>query len=267
LLTCAPEQGRVAQEVPLVDSGAGYVVDIDCLAREINARTKVLILCNPHNPTGRVFTRQELEGIGELAVRHNLVILSDEIHQDLLYQGQQHIPIASLSSEVEARTITFTSASKAFNIAGIGCAVAMFGSAALHQQFNAFPKRCRGRVSTVSLAALRAAWQLPDSEIWLNGVRQQLRENRQEVLRFFAANIPAVVIRPPEATFLAWCDCRELNLGPTPGKFFLETARVALVCGSHFGQEGKGFARINFATSREILDELLRRIAAAVAAV
>lgn len=264
LLACAPQLDRTLRAVPLMDTQSGYVVDVDAFARAIDSRTRLLILCNPQNPTGRVFSRTELEAIGELALRHDLIILSDEIHQDLVYDGARHIPIASLSPEIEARTITFTSASKAFNIAGTGCAVALFGSRALQQRFESYPVKLPGRISTLALEALRAAWESAESQVWLESLMQDLTKNRDELLRTIAGSLPAIRVHAPQATCMAWCDCRALNLGASPAKFFLKQAKVALMCGSRFGDEGIGYVRITFGTSPEILRQILERMSSAL---
>ena len=168
------------------------------------------------------------------------------------------MPFASLAPEIAARTITLTSATKAFNIPGLRCAVAHFGSDALKRRFERVPRHIRGGLGSLGQAATLAAWRA--GQPWLDAVVAYLDGNRRSVARFVAERLPGVRHFPPEATFLAWLDCRELALAPSPQAFFLEHARVALSDGSGFGTPGRGFARLNFATSRPILDEIATRI-------
>ena len=184
------------------------------------------MLCNPHNPTGRVFTRAELERLAELAITHDLVVLSDEIHGELVYPGARHIPIATLGPEIAARTVTFTSATKAFNIAGLRCAFAVFGSEELRQRFNSISRHVRGGISTPGMAATRAAWEECDD--WQVGVLDYLVANRDFVADFLKRELSAIRHFPPEGTYLSWLDCRELGLDEPPFQHFLKRAHVAL---------------------------------------
>ena len=243
---------------PLVQGAGGYGIDFDALAANIEATTRVLLLCHPHNPTGRAFTREELMGLGALVLKHNLLVISDEIHADLMLDERPHIPFASLSPELAARTITLTSPSKPFNIAGLCLAVAVFGSAELKARFHTLPAHIRGGRSALGIAAARAAWT--ESDDWLNATLIKLRENRARVATFISTHWPAVLHSPPQATYLAWLDCRGLGLAHEPQKFFLEHAKVALGDGPAFGDAGRGFVRLNFATSTTLLDEVLTRM-------
>ncbi len=256
------KQGRRLDENPLALGEGGYTIDLDQLRRTTDARTRVLLLCNPHNPTGRVFRREELEALAALAVERDWVVVADEIHQDLVFPGHRHVPFASLSPDVEARTITLTAASKAFNIAGLRCGVAIFGSDELKRRFCSLPRHIRGGIGMLGIEALDAAWRY--SEPWLDQVRGYLEANRAYVIDFVRDELPGVVLHPPEATYLAWLDCRALELRPSPFAFFLEKAKVALSDGATFGAPGRGFARINFATSRAILSDALERMAKAL---
>ncbi|MGI9591393.1 MAG: MalY/PatB family protein, partial [Myxococcota bacterium] len=256
------ELGRRLVETPLAPSPGGYEVDLDALRAAVDDGTRVILLCNPHNPSGRALRRDELEGIAALAVERDLFVVSDEIHQDLVWSGHRHLPIASLSPEIEARTVTLTAASKAWNIAGLRCAVALFGSDELKQRFCALPRGFRGGISVPGIEALQAAWR--HGGPWLDAVRAHLESNRQLVVDFVASELPGVVLHPPEATYLAWLDCRALDLEPDPYRFFLDRAKVALSPGPAFGRPGRGFARINFATSKAILTEALERMADAL---
>jgi cystathionine beta-lyase len=248
----------------MIDDGSRFVIDIEGMRKAADSGTKVILLCSPHNPTGRVFTREELRAIGDLAVERDMVIVCDEIHADLAYPDQSHIPIATLSPEIAARTITVTSATKAFNLAGLPCATMHFGSAALQARFEElFPPRITGTPSVPAVDATVAAWR--QSQGWLDAVMAHLQANRDHVAQFVTEHLPGIVHHKPEATYLYWLDCRNLNLpGESPFDFFLNEAKVGLNQGSMFGSAGDTFVRLNFATSREVLDQVLARMADAV---
>jgi len=253
--------GRTLRENPLQEGEAGYAVDLEGL-REQAAKARILLLCSPHNPSGRVLRRDELEAIGKIAVEHDLVIVSDEIHADLVYRGHRHVPIASLSPEIEARTITLTAGSKAFNIAGLRTGLAIFGSEALKRRFLGFERHLRGGLGSLGILALEAAWTHADP--WLDEVLAYLEANRDFVASFVTAEMPGVRHVAPEGTYLAWLDCRALELAPSPHRFFLERAKVGLSHGPAFGPPGEGFVRLNFATSRPILTRALEAMAKAL---
>jgi len=248
---------------PLVRTGQGYEIDFDRLSSRLHD-VDVLMLCNPHNPTGRVFTREELERLAGLVLAHNLVVLSDEIHADLVYAGHSHIPFASLAPEVAKRTVTFYSANKTFNTAGIRCAVAAFGSDHLQAQFNRVPLRVRGGLCTFAMAATRAAWQ--ECGDWQRQVLTYLEANRDEVSRFVAAHLPEADYHPPQATYLAWLAFSPGSLQPSPCAWLRHHARVALMDGAPFGLGFEHCARLNFATPRPLLDQILHRIQTALSA-
>ncbi|MCC6174838.1 MAG: pyridoxal phosphate-dependent aminotransferase [Chloroflexi bacterium] len=251
----------------LVDDGTRFTLDVEGLRRVVDNRTRILMFCNPHNPTGRVFERDELLAVGQLAVERDLIVLSDEIHADLVYPGQRHIPIASLSPEIAARTITFTSATKGFNIAGLRAALMYFGSDGLRERFfRAIPERLLGQVNVIGIDATIAAWR--EGQPWLDAVMARLLANRDTLAKYVAEELPGVKIRTPEATYLGWLDCRDLcrdlRLTTSPYQFFLEQAKVGLNDGADFGETGQGCVRLNFATSGEILSQILQRMGQAV---
>jgi cystathionine beta-lyase len=241
---------------PLADDAS---IDFDALRRAIDERTRVFLLCNPQNPTGRAFGFDELQRLAEIAIEHDLIVLADEIHSDLVYDGRAHVPFATLGPEVEARTITFTSATKAFNIAGLRCAVAVMGSQALKDRFNAIHRNIRGGANGPGMLATHVAWT--ECEGWLDSVLAYLQSNRDFLADFVRDQLPGVRHRKAEATYLAWLDCRELGLELAPELWFEQRARVGLSAGPSFGEVGRGFVRLNFATSRNILTEVLERIA------
>jgi len=258
------ETGRLRVTNPLVSDGGRLVVDLDQLHAAVDDHTRVVLLCNPHNPSGRALEREELLGIGRLAVERDLVIVSDEIHCDLVYPGHRHLPIGSLGPEIAARTVTVNSATKGFNIAGLRCGVMHFGSEALLERFRrAIPSRLLGAVSTVGADATIAAWR--EGQPWLEAVLTRLQANRERLARWVAYEVDGIRHQPPEATYLAWLDCSWAHLpGGSPQRFFLEEARVALGVGGDFGPGGDTYVRLNFATSGEILEELLGRMAGAL---
>ena len=262
-LHAAAETGRRAVLSALVAGSTRYEIDFDMLAASVDAGTRVLMICSPHNPTGRAFARDELERLAALACRHDLTVISDEIHAELMLNGERHIPIASLSPEIAARTVTLMSASKAFNIAGLCMAFAHFGSRELRARFAKLPAHTRGGTNTLAIAAVQAAWQA--GQPWLDDVIAYLRANRDHVAAHCRAHWPLVRHFSPEATYLAWLDMRALGLPGNPQEFFLKQARVALSDGRAFGAAGEGFVRLNFATSRALLDAVLARMDEALA--
>ncbi|NRA02175.1 MAG: putative C-S lyase [Myxococcales bacterium] len=263
-LSALEETGRRLVHSSLVQGSRGFEIDFDELGEQIDAGTRILLLSHPHNPSGRAFSREELGRLAELALQRDLLVISDEIHADLVYPGRAHLPFASLGPEVEARTITLNSATKAFNIAGLRCAVGAFGSRDLHDRFLSIPRHVRGGIGSLGLSATVAAWK--HSQPWLDHTLVYLRENRDFLAERVARHLPGVVHFPPEATYLAWLDFRALDLPRGPYAFFLENARVALSDGARFGPGGEGAVRVNFATPRPILTELLERMEKAVAA-
>jgi len=256
ILSCIANSGRrIAASAITGDS-----IDFDALAATISrSSARLMILCNPHNPTGRCFTRAELTRLASLALDHDLLVVSDEIHADLTHPGYEHIPIASLGPEVAARTVTLNSASKAFNIAGLRCAVCVAQSPALRLRLASLPAQRWSAFSTLGVRAALAAWTDAGAD-WLSACVEHLSLMREHLVRRLANGLPAVRCTPPQAGYLAWLDCRALALDTAPAQFFLEHARVALSSGAEFGEPGRGFVRLNFATSQDILDRILDRM-------
>ena len=248
---------------PLVDSRVRLVVDAEGLRGVVDDRTRILLLCNPHNPSGRAFEREELAAIGSIAVERDLVIVSDEIHCDLVYPGGRHIPTGSLGQEIAARTITLNSATKGFNIAGLRCGVLHFGAPALKERFvQRIPPKLLGTPGITGIDATIAAWD--HAQPWADKVVALLQQNRDWLAEAVAREFPGAVMRLPEATYLAWIDFSRLGLPQPAGTFFLEKARVGLSPGDNFGEQYGAFVRLNFATSPAILKEIVARMAAAV---
>jgi cysteine-S-conjugate beta-lyase len=245
------------------DDGTRWVLDLDSYETAPDPRARVLIFCHPQNPSGRAFSRAELEQVAAFASRHDLVVVSDEIHADILYPGSTHIPLASLSPEMAARTITITSATKSFNIPALRCAVMYFGTAELRRRFfKQVPARLLGSPSVTGVDATVAAWD--DGQPWLDEIMAQLRANRDWLAQTLPAALPGVTMRLPEATYLAWLDCSALELGQPAGQFFLDKARVGLNFGESFGAKYADFARLNFASPTPVLQQIVGRMADAI---
>ncbi len=260
------QSGRRILVNPMRDSGTRYELDIDNFRVQIDAGARVVLLCHPHNPTGRAFTREEFAPLAQLAVERDLVVVSDEIHADLMLDGRRHIPFASMFPEAADRTVTLYSATKSFNIPGLRCAAMHFGSAALQERFDAaIPPLLLGTPAVTGMWATIAAWE-DTSENWLQQMIAPLQANRDHMLARFAAELPEVAIRRSESTYLAWADFAPLGLPERPYPYLLENAKVAAGDGANFGPGYGDFIRLNFATSRAILDDKLDRIVRAVRA-
>lgn len=257
--------GRRLIALDMVSGDGGHAFDLAQLEAAIDARTRILILCNPHNPTGRVCTAEELAALHAFAQRHGLVVVSDEIHADLVHPGARHLPFAAQSEAAAARTVTLNAATKSFNIAGLRCAVAHFGTDALQHRFHArIPFRLTGAVNNLGIDATLAAWN--DGDAWLEAVRAHLLAMRDHAAATLRRELPAIRFHVPEATYLLWLDCSALNLDRPAFDFFFEQARVAFSPGQAFDERSQHCVRMNFATSRPILDQMLERMIGAVRA-
>jgi cysteine-S-conjugate beta-lyase len=257
------DTGRRLIANPMRDDGTRWVLDLDAYDAAPDPRLRMLIFCHPQDPTGRAFSRAELKRVADFVIQHDLVVISDEIHADIIYPGNKHIPLASLHPEIAARTITITSATKSFNIPALRCAVMHFGAPALKDRFGQrIPSRLLGSPGVTGVDATVAAWD--EGQPWLDEILTQLRANRDWLAATLAAELPAVTMRVPEATYLAWLDCRALKLPYPAGEFFLNQARVGFNFGETFGADYAGFARLNFATTPAILREIVTRMQEAV---
>jgi cystathionine beta-lyase len=224
-------------------------------------RARALMLCHPQNPTGRSFSVEELKAIAELAEKHDVAVISDEIHSPLTLPGAAHTVFATLSDAAVRRTMTVTSAAKAWNFAGLQCAYIVGGTMEMAEKIEALGHLALGGASTLGLEATWAA--LTEGQPWLDEVIAYLAGTR-DLLPELIQQLPGVGYRPPEATYFAWLDFRALDLRPDPFTFFLEEAKVALSAGGKFGTQGEGFLRLNLATSRSILEEVVRRMSKSI---
>jgi len=260
----APKHANLEmQTMQLTREGDGsYSIDFDAFEAGLTDSTRLFILCNPHNPVGRVFRKDELERMAEICLRHNVLICSDEIHCDLVFEGHPHIPIASLSPEIAQRSMTLMAPSKTFNIAGLECSLAIIQNPELRQQYQAADKGLVGWVNLMGQVAAHAAYR--HGQPWLDEALVYLQGNRDYLVDFVRREMPEIHMASPEGTYLAWLDCREANLPLSPSEFFLQKARVGLNEGATFGPGGEGFVRLNFACPRTTLQEGLRRMKAAL---
>jgi cystathionine beta-lyase len=241
-------------KVPLIEKNNVWKYDLEAMRSMVTPRTKIFELCNPHNPVGRVFSKQELQDLADFCMEEDLVICSDEIHCELvLDKNKKHIPTATLSPEIESRTVTMMAPSKTFNIPGFGCSLAIISNPKLRNQFK---KALTGIVpDAAALGYYAALAAYKDSEVWRQELLEYLRNNRDYLLREFE-NIPGIKMFPVESTYLGWLDVSELNL-ENPDKFF-EDAGVGLSDGRPFGMTG--YMRINFGCPKSTLVEAVRRI-------
>ena len=242
----------------LRDPDGAWRFDVAGIDAAMAAGATVLLLCHPHNPTGSVWTADQLDELVAVARRHGAHIVSDEVHGPLTYAPQQHIALATRPGAAEL-TLTLTSASKAWNLAGLKCAFAIAGTEEIRERVLGSPRGPRVGIGILGELATMAA--LTDGQDWLADTLAYLDTNR----RWLADNLPpGIDCRMPEATYLAWLDCRALALQPTAGAHFLEHAKVAMNAGEDYGAGFEGWARINFAASRPMLGEILERMAASL---
>jgi len=235
-----------------------YEVDFDVFASAIRPETRLFILSNPHNPVGRVFTRAELERMARICLERGVVICSDEIHCDLLYSGQQHVPIASIDPEIAWNTITATAPTKTFNIAGLQCSVVVIPNPDLRQRYQQARQGLVMWLNLMGQIAGQAAYR--GGQEWLDQLLVYLEANRDLVYDFVHRELPGVRMAKPQGTFLAWLDCRDAGMREGPFEFFVKHARVALGDGATFGPGGEGFVRLNFGCTRATLLEALERM-------
>lgn len=260
-ILCAPENhGLIRIDNPLIEQADGkYVVNYDTFEEQIILnKVKLFILCNPHNPVGRVFKRDELSRMAEICLAHDVIICSDDIHCDLVYSGSQHVPMASLSDEISNRTLTLIAPSKTFNLAGLHASVAIIQDEKLKESMKIVRQGLVGNPSSLSMIAALAAYR--EGGDWLIEVITYLESNRDWLVDAVAEKLPGVKMFRPEGTYLAWLDCRGLRLSTDPYHFFLEKARVGLNDGLDYGEKGRGFVRLNFGTPRSILEEAVGRM-------
>jgi len=256
--------GRQLVDNPLKFENNRYVMDLSDLEKQLDSRTKMLILCSPHNPVSRVWTRDELARLGEVCLKKNILIVSDEIHSDIVYPWAKHSPIASISEELAQNTITCIAPSKTFNLAGLNTSVAIIPNPRLLDLFNHMLENLGlGGGNVFGMVGLEAAYRY--GEEWLDQLLVYLQGTLEFLTNYVSDHIPQINIVKPEGTYLVWLDCRALGLDRAALKdLMLKRARVALEDGAIFGPGGEGFQRMNIACPRSVLEEALQRIERAV---
>ncbi|MFN8150134.1 MAG: aminotransferase class I/II-fold pyridoxal phosphate-dependent enzyme [Solirubrobacterales bacterium] len=249
-----PEAGRSLVEVPLL---GGRELDLEGIERALGGGARAVLLCNPHNPTGRVVPREQLERLAAMAAAHDAWILADEIHAPLTLPGAEHVPFTSVSDEAAARGIVLVSASKAFNLAGLGCAqiITAPGPAREAAEGLSFFARHCGHLGAIASEAAYAA-----GDAWLDEVIATIDGNRRLLGELLAERLPEARHVEPEAGYLTWVDLGAYDLGPDPAAAILERGRLALSPGVQFGKGGEGFVRYNAGTSPELLTEAVERL-------
>ena len=254
--------GREVIEVPMATDGGRAVYDLDALQAAYDAGGNLLVLCNPHNPVGRVLEPDELAAVADVVERNGGRVFSDEIHAPLVYGAKRHVPYATVSQAAARHSVTAVSASKAWNLPGLKCAQLVLTNDADAAVWAGVGHLKEHGASTLGVVANIAAFE--EGGPWLGDVLDHLDGSRLLLADLLAEHLPGVGYTPPEGTYLAWLDCRALDLGDHPADFFRERAGVALTDGPLCGKAGAGFARLNFATPRPILEQMVIRMAKAL---
>lgn len=256
--------GRRVVTAPLVLVDGAYQPDLAAIERAYAGGARAHLLCSPHNPSGMTYSAAQLARIAELAEQYDVLVISDEIHAPLVLPGGEHHPFPSVSAAAARCSIVMTSASKTWNIAGLKAAMMIACGERGRLELGKLAEDLPYHAGHLGVLATRAA--LGEGQEWLASVRQILARNRALLGELLAEHLPAVRWIPQRAGYLSWLDCRALPLGDDPARTFLKLGKVALSSGPMFGAEGKGFARLNIACPRGLLEEAVRRMAAAVAA-
>lgn len=258
-LSAPQNAGAIRKDAPLqMDLNRKYQIDFDQFEGAVDSKTSLFLLCNPHNPVGKVFTENELISMADICLKKDVYICSDEIHADIIFPGYQHIPIASLSPEIAKKTITLMAPSKTFNIAGLGFSFAVAQNPELRKKLKQARAGIVPEVNLLASTAALAAYQ--HGEDWLTQLLIYLEGNYRTLVDFIQENIPEIKITPIEGTYLAWFDCRDLEIDKSPYEFFLQDAGVAFNDGKIFGSGGEGFVRFNFGCPRSMMIEGLERM-------
>ncbi len=262
-LVSAKEAGRelVINELVREEDGR-YIVDFDDFEEKASSGVRLFILCNPQNPTGRVFLEDELTAMAEICLKYDILICSDEIHADLVFSEAHHIPIASLSPDVSKQTVTYFAPSKTFNLAGLSSSVFIAQNSELRETLSKKMRMLLGHPNILGLNAALAAYQYGGD--WLDKVMLYLEANRDYLVDFIQRDLPGVKMWTPEGTYLGWLDCSELDLDTSPQAFFLEKAKVGLNDGRDFGEAGEDFVRLNFGCPRGLLAQGLTQMGSAL---
>ncbi|MDO5349139.1 MAG: MalY/PatB family protein [Lachnospiraceae bacterium] len=268
IIVCIQDAGcePVTNPMPLVDGR--YLLDLEDFEQKIiEHKPSVFFMVNPQNPTGRAFSMEELTALGKICAKHGVVMISDEVHSNVLYNGHKHIPALALDKEITDNLILITSASKGYNIMGLTHCILIIPNSELRARYE---KSMCGysldfAVNTFSVVATEAAFS-QEADAWLADLNAYLQGNLDYLIEYVKANIPQIKVIEPESSYLVWLDCRELNKTPEELKeLFLKRAKVGLTFGEGYGPLGEGFERINIACTRKTLKEALERIRRAIA--
>lgn len=245
-------------DAPLIKTGLHYTLDLDAVERGYASGVKAHFLCNPHNPVGTVFNKEELAALAELAKKYGVTVFSDEIHAPLTYDATQFVPFLAVSETAREVGICVTAASKSWNLAGLKCATVITAHPKQQERAKAMPAAVHFRASLFGAVASATAYQCSD---WLDSAIETFDSNRNYLKKLLTQSLPTVGYRVPDFSYLAWLDLTSLNLGENPAQTLLEKGKLALNAGAMFGADSGNFVRLNFATSEEILDDAVSRIA------
>lgn len=255
-------------DIPLVKNVKGnlisYEIDWDLFEKRVK-KAGIFLLCNPHNPLGIIFSRKELTRMAEICIRNKVLIVSDEIHSELMLDGNKFTPMAKISSEIAQHTITLVAPSKTFNVPGLFCGFAIIPNKSLRERYTTEMEHMRLHVGSMGLHAARAAFS-GKCDPWLAELQTYLTGNRDFLVEYVTRNFPGVRTTVPSATYLGWLDFTQTAIDGSPYEFFKDKAKVALSEGKIFGNEGAGHVRLNFGTSRKILEQGLEKMQKAFSA-
>lgn len=256
--------GREIVNNPLKLENGHYSIDFADLEAKIDSTVKMLILCSPHNPIGRVWSKEELTRLGQICMKHNILVVADEIHCDFVYKTHTHIPFASISEEFANHSLTCIAPSKTFNLMGVQTSSIIIPNQQLRDRYDRELNTLSiGSPNIFGVVALEAAYR--HGEEWLDQLLEYLQGNLEFTLNYFSKNIPQIKVIQPEGTYLVWLDCRELGFSVKElDEFMLRKARVAMNEGLIFGMEGEGFMRLNIACPRSMLKNALDGIEKAI---
>jgi cystathionine beta-lyase len=256
--SCVEINGRKLLLNQLIEKNGVYSIDFEDLERKMKDGAKMLILCNPHNPVSRCWTREELEWIGAKGLEHGVLIVCDEIHCDLVHDSYRHIPMATLSEEIAANTITCIAPSKTFNLPGLFTSSVIISNDSLRRKFKLALEKIHLSPTPFGIVASEAAYR--DGEEWLRQLMAYLKTNTGIVKDFLTAEMPAITVSPAEATYMLWLDFRQLGIpDPELKRRLIEKAGLGFVDGPTFGPGGEGFQRMNIACPRSTLETALER--------
>lgn len=261
---CIESNNRIVVNNPLKYENDKYFMDFDDLESKIDSKVKMIILCNPHNPGGRVWTQEELKKLGDICLKHNILILSDEIHCDLIFKGNKHIPIVNVDKNLQDICLICVSPTKTFNLASLQVSNVIIPNKGLRDKYlNTLYKNATEGINVFGIEAMKAAYKY--GEAWYRDMLEYIEDNYKYLCDYIEKNIPELKVAKLEGTYLAWIDFRALFMDYKQlNKFMIEKAKVLLDEGHVFGKEGEGFQRINLACSRILLKEALERIRKAI---